>query len=102
MPGHGSVVTAPVYIGICPDKLLHRWATAWDAIQINALLLQLRIVTPVANVGSPLLTLHVSWVAPFPALYWWFPIVGRAYAWLFPLLPWTLAKQIVPCAGLLL
>ena len=68
MPRHGSAVTAPAYIGICPDKLLYRWAIAWDAIQINALLLQLRIVTPVANVGSPLLTLHVSWVAPFPAL----------------------------------
>ena len=59
MPGHGSAVTAPAYIGICPDKLLHRWATAWDAIQINGLLLQLRIVTPVANVGSPLVTLHL-------------------------------------------
>ena len=59
MPGHGSAVTAPAYIGICPDKLLHRWANAWDAIQINGLLLQLRIFTPVANVGSPLLTLHL-------------------------------------------
>ena len=45
MPGH----CIGMY-GICPASAITQVGTAWDAIQINALLLQLRLVT-VANVG---------------------------------------------------
>ena len=53
MPGHGIGM-----YGICPASAITQVGTAWDAIQINALLLQLRLVT-VANVGlqTPILNL---------------------------------------------
>ena len=66
---------------------LHRLGTAWDAIQINALLFEVRIVT-VANVGSPhcnafSVTVYSSLFQPWVThgfivyrLFWVFPIVS--------------------------